>query len=152
MSDATRAAELLLLELGVTPNAKHRRVAAHALQQAQAAGDEWVLKQFEFVADGLADIDDSNRPQAEYIRQAIEGIRKQIEAQAGDGGMSEQEKINHALQLILQYGSIDGGHHKQWVLDQVVRILSPDYKGWVAQHNDGEEGPETYEWSAGIAP
>jgi len=28
-----------------------------------------------------------------------------------------------AMQFIEFYGQIDGGHHKQWVLDQVVRIL-----------------------------
>lgn len=28
-----------------------------------------------------------------------------------------------ALLYIEMYGQIDGGHHKQWVLDQVTRIL-----------------------------
>jgi len=86
-------------------------------------------------------------------------------------------KNTEALNIIKSYGSIDGGHHKQWVLDQVVRILtgcpmiektgvdcngkpytfesygeSKEYKNWVADHNNGDEGPNTYEWSEGVAP
>jgi hypothetical protein len=29
-----------------------------------------------------------------------------------------------ALYYIQMYGQIDGGHHKQWVIDQVARILN----------------------------
>ena len=29
-----------------------------------------------------------------------------------------------ALYFIAMYGQIDGAHHKQWVLDQVARILN----------------------------
>ncbi len=29
-----------------------------------------------------------------------------------------------ALEFVLHYGQIDGAHHKQWVLDQVARILN----------------------------
>lgn len=61
--------------------------------------------------------------------------------------------IQEALDLILQYGEIDGGHHKQWVLDQVVRKLTGDnYDAWVREFCKGEHGPETYEWDTGIAP
>lgn len=60
-----------------------------------------------------------------------------------------------ALELILRYGGIDGDHHKQWVLDQVVRTLCVDvstYNQWVRDYCDGEDGPETYSWNTGIAP
>lgn len=58
-----------------------------------------------------------------------------------------------ALGLINRFGGIDGGHHKQWVLDQVVRVLDgPNYASWVAKHNAGEDGPHTYEWNVGIPP
>ena len=82
-----------------------------------------------------------------------------------------------ALIFIKQYGGIDGGHHKQWVLDQVVRILtgcpeiegtaydtngveysytmlgeSERYRKWLIDFRDGEDGPDTYEWDEGIAP
>jgi len=55
--------------------------------------------------------------------------------------------------MIHQYGGIDGNHHKQWVLDQVVRALTgAKYDDWVKEHNDGKDGPDTYEWDVGIAP
>ena len=58
-----------------------------------------------------------------------------------------------ALNVIHQYGGIDGGHHKQWVLDQVVRALTGDrYDAWVVNQKAGEDGPDTYEWDEGIAP
>lgn len=88
-----------------------------------------------------------------------------------------------ALLWIRKYGGIDGAHHKDWVLDQVVQILNgtkvilkeakwvnsryPDgyselrfdldtptteYDKWVAETKDGEDGPETYGYSQGIAP
>jgi hypothetical protein len=58
-----------------------------------------------------------------------------------------------ALDMIHKYGGIDGGHHKQWVLDQVVRALTGDkYAKWVEDHNAGDDGPNTYEWDVGIAP
>ena len=64
-----------------------------------------------------------------------------------------EERIMKALELIGQYGGIDGGHHKQWVLDQVVRTLTgSDYDAWVAVMKDGEDGPNTYDWDTGIAP
>jgi len=57
------------------------------------------------------------------------------------------------LGLIEQYGGVDGGHHKQWVLDQIVRaLLKEHYSKWVAECEDGEDGPRTYEWDTGVAP
>jgi hypothetical protein len=67
--------------------------------------------------------------------------------------MSDAEKIEKALDLILQYGGIDGAHHKMWVIDQVARVLTGDgYEQWVAAAKDGEDGPETYGWDEGIPP
>jgi hypothetical protein len=63
-----------------------------------------------------------------------------------------KEKVKKALDLIDEWGGIDGGHHKQWLLDQLVRVLSDDYDEWVNSYQDGEEGPETHEWDTGIAP
>lgn len=60
-----------------------------------------------------------------------------------------EERIAKAVNRIDQSGGIDGAHHKQWVLDQVLRILlsESDYKAFVAQRiADG------YEWSEGIPP
>lgn len=63
-----------------------------------------------------------------------------------------QRRIENALGYIERYGGIDGAHHKQWVLDQVVRCLTTDYPAWVKAQKDGEDGPETYDWDEGIPP
>lgn len=83
-----------------------------------------------------------------------------------------------ALEYIGRYGGIDGAHHKDWVLDQVARILkgtpiiiqlakwengqteyrfrtdepTQEYHDWVVQLCDGEDGPNTYSYDEGIAP
>lgn len=63
------------------------------------------------------------------------------------------DKVDIALELICQYGGIDGAHHKDWVIDQVARILAGDnYKQMVADACNGGDGPETYTWNCGIAP
>jgi len=63
------------------------------------------------------------------------------------------EDAEEALEFIFQWGGIDGGHHKQWTLDQVARILAGDkYEQMVAEYKAGEDGPDTYEWDEGIAP
>lgn len=86
--------------------------------------------------------------------------------------MTDAEKIAAVLAEIDQYGGIDGSHHKQYCLDQVVRILtgcpkeqrtaidvrgkeyeyeslgeSAEYKAWVQKRED-----EGYDWSTGITP
>lgn len=91
--------------------------------------------------------------------------------------MTDKEKIKAALERIFESGGVDGAHHKMWVLDQVVRILtncpkikktaidckgreyeyvglgeSEEYLEWLRKHADGEDGPHTYEWDIGIAP
>jgi hypothetical protein len=64
-----------------------------------------------------------------------------------------QAQIYYVLNLIFDYGGIDGEHHKQWVLDQVIRTLTGDkYELWVKEHNDGSHGPNTYSWDKGVAP
>lgn len=60
--------------------------------------------------------------------------------------------IQKALFFIERWGGIDGGHHKQWLLDQLVRVLTKDYEAWVARVESGENGPKTYLWDEGIAP
>ena len=68
---------------------------------------------------------------------------------------TESEKIQAAIELAVMYGGIDGAHHKDWVIDQMVRTLAGtdgEYKRIVAEACDGEDGPETYFWDKGIAP
>lgn len=39
---------------------------------------------------------------------------------------SAEEHISGILEIIHSYGCIDGGHHKEWVLNQIVRIATGD--------------------------
>jgi len=64
-----------------------------------------------------------------------------------------KKRIDKAIEVAVQYGGIDGAHHKTWVIDQMVRALAgDDYDRIVAEACDGEDGPDTYEWDEGIAP
>ncbi len=49
-----------------------------------------------------------------------------------------------------KYGMIDGAHHKQWVIDQMVQALlgSADYQRWLEKVNV----PGYTSWNQGIAP
>lgn len=63
------------------------------------------------------------------------------------------EKIEKVLELLFQYGQIDGDHHKTWVIDQIVRILTGDkYKEWIKEYTYDKETGECYSWNKGIAP
>lgn len=68
---------------------------------------------------------------------------------------SLKSRIEAALTIAVNYGQIDGEHHKTWVIDQMVRALLPDkesYRAWVKEACDGEDGPDTYDWNKGIPP
>lgn len=67
--------------------------------------------------------------------------------------MTDKDRIDAAISLAVMYGGIDGDHHKAWVIDQIVRILSGDsYEELVKNAKSGEDGPDTYGWDEGIAP
>jgi hypothetical protein len=64
-----------------------------------------------------------------------------------------EERIAKALEVAGRFGTTDGAHHKQWVIDQMVRALTgEDYNRWVAEACNGEEGPNTYDWETGTPP
>lgn len=59
----------------------------------------------------------------------------------------DSERTEQAINLILEYGYIDGAHHKQWLLDQVLRVLAGErYDAMVAPVDDVDD------WDTGIAP
>ena len=78
-------------------------------------------------------------------------------------GSTSCKRCDAVLDIIHQYGGEDGAHHKQWVLDQVLRaILGDKYEAWIhefefepsdTEHDDerGEDG-RLYEWDTGITP
>lgn len=65
-------------------------------------------------------------------------------------------RITEALDIIYRHGGHYGEtHHQAWCIDQVVRTLcgtTHNYAAWVKEYEDGEDGPNTYEWHTGIAP
>ena len=64
-----------------------------------------------------------------------------------------EEKIKNALSYAWSYGQIDDGHHKMWVIDQMVRALlgEEEYKEWVKTY-ETPDGEDYYVWDMGIAP
>lgn len=73
--------------------------------------------------------------------------------------MDYKERSERALEFINE-GIPDGDHHKAWIIDQIVRILtgcedgneSDEYVKFLADYARGEDGPHTYSWNLGIAP
>jgi hypothetical protein len=83
-----------------------------------------------------------------------------------------------AILWIEMYSGIDGSHHKDWLIDQIVRILKGTkvnlkvakwedgtednrfsledppkvYWDWVKEMKNGEDGEDTYDYDFGIAP
>ena len=77
--------------------------------------------------------------------QAIKRVLQELE--------DKEKKIDKVLNIIFEYGQIDEGHHKAWVIDQIVRILQGDnYKNWVYDYKHDKETGEKYSWDIGIAP
>jgi len=69
--------------------------------------------------------------------------------------MNTGNRILKAVEIILNYGGTDGGHHKQWVLDQTLRILMGDeYANTIELYEEpvDDNGDKMYEWDTGIAP
>lgn len=64
-----------------------------------------------------------------------------------------EERIQNALHYAWSYGQIDGGHHKMWVIDQMVRALlgEKEYEDWVKRY-EMPDGEDYWEWDTGIAP
>lgn len=59
-----------------------------------------------------------------------------------------QREAREALEVARRFGGIDGNHHKNWVIDQMVRELTgPDYQDFVRRAKTGG-----YDWDEGIAP
>lgn len=71
-----------------------------------------------------------------------------------DSNLSDTDRIEQALDVASRYGMIDGAHHKQWVMDQMIRaLLGDEYQVWRTEFdhyvNDAEDYPP---WDEGIAP
>lgn len=63
-----------------------------------------------------------------------------------------RRRLNAALSIAVDHIFYDGAHHKQYGLDQIVRIISGEkYSELVASETVGEDGPDTFVWDEGIA-
>lgn len=87
------------------------------------------------------------------------------------------KRIEDALAIAVQFGGVDGDHHKAWVIDQMVRALtgcplvtitavdcrgnpytfesmsdSKEYFDLIRDAKDGNDGPDSYGWNVGVAP
>jgi len=63
--------------------------------------------------------------------------------------ISENER-QELINLIYNYGMIDGAHHKQWLIDQTLRyLLGKNYNEAIAARNNN---PDNRDWDTGIAP
>ena len=63
------------------------------------------------------------------------------------------KNISNAIEVLTDGIFTDGGHHKQWALDQALRFLLGDkYDKYREKECDGEYGPNSYEWDQGIVP
>lgn len=66
--------------------------------------------------------------------------------------VTPQERIEEALHRAHRFAGIDGSWHKDYCIDQMVRALTgPDYREWVKEYEDGEDGAKTYTWGIGDA-
>jgi len=66
-----------------------------------------------------------------------------------------EQSINEALEIVEKYGSTDGAHHKQWVIDQMVRkLLGTEYERWRSEYGwDFDLEEQVIEgWDEGKAP
>ena len=58
-----------------------------------------------------------------------------------------------ALDIAFNYTPTDGVHHKNWVIDQMVRaLLGSRYKQKIRDWCCGEDGEGTYKWNEGSKP
>jgi len=67
---------------------------------------------------------------------------------------SLQNPIEAALGVAFRYGGTEEGHHRAWVIDQMVRALTGcGYSKWITAYEKNEEDEsDPYEWSEGIPP
>lgn len=77
--------------------------------------------------------------------EALERVRVWF---AMDGSVA---RIEAAVAIAGDYLGCDGGHHKQWALEEILRtLLGDEFEKWAAEWRDGEDGPDTYSWDEGV--
>ena len=82
---------------------------------------------------------------SEAVQKEVARLRIQVD--------KANAKVIKSLDLIQKYGDCGGVHHKDWIIDQLARILADDkYEQFVKDCKAGVDGAKTHEYSVGIAP
>lgn len=68
--------------------------------------------------------------------------------------VNPSEAIAKVKDLIFDFGGIDGSHHKQWLLNEILKtvLTTEEYNEWLVQYSLDEDGEVSFEWDKGIAP
>lgn len=83
----------------------------------------------------------------------VKGTPSDVLAALGLSPAGPASTVDAALDVARRYGSIDGAHHKAWVIDQMVRALTGRlYDDWVQDARTGADGQGDGEWDTGTAP
>lgn len=65
----------------------------------------------------------------------------------------EKRKRHEIAEQLMDDGSVDGTHHKQWAIDQAVGALyEGEYDEKVAEWCAEDGDPNAYEWDTGVEP
>ena len=85
--------------------------------------------------------------------EAVAGCCYEPAAPFEEEPMDDAMKIDKALEIGFRYGGIDGAHHKQWVIDQMLRALAGEHYDDMVEDMNTEDGdPNAYQWDVGISP
>lgn len=101
----------------------------------------------------ILEIDEISKDDINELISVLSDNKIKFHVLKSDKELKENQKykevIDRAVQLAYQYAQIDGGHHKMWVIDQMMRILlGSKYDNFVKEYEEDGE----YEWNIGIAP
>lgn len=101
----------------------------------------------------------SHLPQFQKLINEIEDLKNKLNGFKISEHINMREsvslilKLEEAMDFLLAFGQVDGSHHKMWVIDQTIRILTGEkYDDIIKMYRDGEDGENTHEWDCGIAP
>ena len=84
-------------------------------------------------------------------RDLCDSCMHELQVSLDDPIYAPDIRIDSALDIAYLYASIDGAHHKDWVIDQMVKALCGTfeiYDKWVAKYYEDTE----CDWSEGVAP
>jgi len=93
----------------------------------------------------------------DYIKEKIEEMKNTAMPLSFDDWNNEPNNmLSKVLNIIGQYGGIQGDHHKAWLLNEILILLLGEkgHKEWVERYEgeEDDEGDKTYSWELGIAP